>query len=164
MIPYSTNFDSWIQTNLRWYMSGWMTLLCWKDNQKYDRLTITDLLIWFILTFWQSVVAEQIKALKFSKTDFAGGRLKCTSLRIFICQWEKRKNFILTFTAILLLSIPNFWLAVIMHRVATLDSSFFPGFTASTISGSHKQFKRVKPTCTSCITFGNLVCRKLYGS
>ena len=134
------------------------------DNQKSDRLTVTDLLICYIITFWQSVVAEQIKALKFSKTDFAGGRLKCTSVRIFICQWEKRKNFILTFTAILLLSIPNFWLAVIVHRVATLDSSFFPGFTASTISSSHKQFKRVKPTCTSRITFGNLVCRKLYGS
>ena len=107
------------------------------------------------------MVAEQIKALKFSKTDFEGGRLKCTSVRIFICQWEKRKNFILTFTAILLLSIPNFWLAIIVHRVATLDTSFFPCFTASTISCSHKQFKWVKPTCTSRTTFGNLVSRKL---
>ena len=69
--------------------------------------------------------------------------------------------FILTFTALLLLSIANFWLAVIVHRVATLDTSFFPCFTASTISCSHKQFKWVKPTCTSRTTFGNLVLRKL---
>ena len=81
----------------------------------------------------------------------------------FVCERKRMYIFlffILTFTALLLLSIPNFWLAVIVHRVATLDTSFFPCFTASTISCTHKQFKRVKPTCTSCITFGNLF-RKL---